>query len=189
MKIIKIFFLQCAVFLCGVQALSAQEKWIIRNHPLYPFSQYNGDTVKYLRQNFDGGAVDLYMGQPMSKFFQDMDSSLPIRTCFPYYVARPSVRGTTEIHLLGFYGLVYTKEQLKQMIKEGKKIYAISLLFEKWIDDTKEPEVYNYVRNLGLGRILPWTPELQQKIEHLPYGNNPVQELTSEIQRYLENYP
>lgn len=69
MKTIKICFLQCAVFLCGVQALSAQEKWIIRNHPLYPFSQYNGDTVKYLRQNFDGGAVDLYMGQPMSKFF------------------------------------------------------------------------------------------------------------------------
>lgn len=185
MKAIKIFLISCVALICGMQIASAEEKWIIRNHPLYPFSKYNGDTVKYLRQNFDGGAVDIYMGQPMSKFFKEMDSALPIRTCFPYYV----MGGAKEVHLLGFYGLVYTKDQLKQMIKEGKKIYAISLLFEKWVDDNKEPEVYNYVRNLGLGKILPWTPELQQKIEHLPYGNNPVQELTSEVQRYLENYP
>lgn len=184
MKTIKIIFVFCAAFLCGMQIVSAQEKWIIRNHPLYPFSKYQGDTVKYLRQNFDGGANDSYIGQPISKYFQDIDPALPIKTCFPYYVT-----GTNDVMLLGFYGLVYTKAQLKQMVKEGKKIYAIGLLFDKWANNEKEPEVYNYVRNLGLGKILPWSTELQQKIGHIPYGNSSVQELTSTVKRYLENYP
>ena len=184
MKPIKYFLTAGIALLCGIQFLSAQERWVIYPHPLYPFSKYDGDTVKYLRQNFDGGANDDYMGKPISQYIEAIDPALPIKTCFPYYFA-----GYKDVSLLGFYGMIYTKDQLKQMIKEGKKIYAIGLLFEKGLDSDREPDVYNYVRNLGLGKILPWTPELQQKIGHIPYGNNAVQDMTSEVQRYLENYP
>lgn len=184
MQTIKLFLVACATFVYGLQSTTAQEQWVVHDHPLYPFSKYEGDTVKYLRQNFDGGANEAYIGKPISRYIQAIDPAMPIRTCFPDYVT-----GSQEVLLLGFYGFVYTKEQLKQMVKEGKTIYAIGLLFEKWADSQMEADVYNYVRNLGLGKILPWTPELQQKIGHIPYGNSLIQDMTSEVKRYLENYP
>lgn len=184
MQTIKLFLVACATFVCGLQSTTAQEQWVVHDHPLYPFSMYEGDTVKYLRQNFDGGANEAYIGKPISRYIDAIDPALPIRTCFAFYIT-----ATNEVPFMGFYGLVYTKDQLKQMVKEGKTIYAIGLLFEKWVDSKREPDVYNYVRNLGLGKILPWTPELQQKIGHIPYGNSLIQDMTSEVKRYLENYP
>ena len=183
MKTLLSFFIGCLLLFSG--SLSAQIQWkTLEDHPLYPFSKYNGATVAYLTQNFDGGADPLYIGQPLSKFLQAMDPAMPIRTFYPHYVAFDNVR-----KIAAFFCFPYTKEELKRLVKEGKPIYGIGLAFEKGLSDNVEPELYNYIRNLGLGRILPWTPEIQQKIGHLILDQGSYQEITETVKRYLEYHP
>lgn len=89
---------------------------------------------------------------------------------------------------------LYTKEELKQLVKEGKPIYAIGISFQSIggrIDGsvTNDLDLFKYIRGLGLGQILPWTPELQQKIGHLSFDQAIGQEVTATVKRYLENHP
>lgn len=183
MKTIQSLLIGYLLLFSGI--LSAQTQWkTLEDHPLYPFSKYNGDTVAYLTRNFDGGADPLYIGQPLSKFLQAMDPAMPIRTFYPHYVAFSKVRS-----IPAFFCFPYTKEELKRLVKEGKPIYAIGLAFSNSLSDNVEPELYNYIRNLGLGKILPWTPEVQQKIGHLILDQGSYQEVTSAVKRYLEYHP
>lgn len=188
MKTIQSFLIGCLLLFSGI--LSAQTQWkTLEDHPLYPFSKYNGDTVAYLTRNFDGGADPLYFEQPLSKFLQAIDPSMPIKTFFPdYYV-------TAKHQFISiFFCFPYTKEELKRLVKEGKPIYAIGISFQSIggrIDGsvTKEPELFKYIQGLGLGQILPWTPELQQKVGHLSFDQAIGQEVTPTVKRYLEYHP
>ncbi len=167
---------------CGIFTAIGQN--VLVHHPLYPFSKYNSDTVAYLTRNFDGGADDYFYEQPLSKFFEAIDPAMPIRTFYPHYVAFSKVRA-----IPAFFCFPYTKEELKRLVKEGKPIYAIGLAFSKSLSDNVEPELYNYIRSLGLGKILSWTPEVQQKIGHLIFDQGSYQEVTSDVKRYLEYHP
>lgn len=189
MKTIR-FFILAGLLLFG-NAGMAQHRWkIIENHPLYPFSKYNGDTVAYLTQNFDGGANGYYEEKPLLQFLQAMDSALPIRTFFPRY----SVTSQTQ-SIVVFFCFPYTKEQLKQLVKAGKPIYAIGISFHSGIGGmidgsiVNNPELFEYIRNLGLGKILEWTPEFQQKVGHLSFDQAIGQEVTPTVKRYLEYHP
>lgn len=51
------------------------------------------------------------------------------------------------------------------------------------------PELFEYIRNLGLGKILEWTPEFQQKVGHLSFDQAIGQEVTPTVKRYLEYHP
>lgn len=102
MKTIR-FFILAGLLLFG-NAGMAQHRWkIIENHPLYPFSKYNGDTVAYLTQNFDGGANGYYEEKPLLQFLQAMDSALPIRTFFPRYSVTSQTQSIVVFFLLPLY--------------------------------------------------------------------------------------
>ncbi|WP_281671393.1 hypothetical protein [Rikenella microfusus] len=189
MKTIR-FFILAGLLLLG-NAGMAQHRWkTIENHPLYPFSKYNGDTVAYLTQNFDGGANGYYEEKPLAQFLQAMDPALPIRTFFPNYYVTSQFQS-----IVAFYCFPYTKEQLKQLVKAGKPIYAIGISLDNSIGNAfdgswaTEPELFEYIRGLGLGKILEWTPEFQQKISHLTFRQGVCQEMPQTVQRYLEYHP
>lgn len=178
------FLATLALLLCGPICM-AQKTWkTIISHPLQPFSQYNGDTVSYLTQNFDSGADDRYWEQPLSKFLQDLDPAMPIRTFCPYYD-----EGYNSPYIYSFMCFPYTKEELKRLVAEGKTIYGIGLLFDPFVTLRKTPELFNYFKDLGFERILPWSPEIEQKIGSLSFYKGYVQDVTDSVKEFLENDP
>ena len=173
-----------AAILAAIGTTHAQDNWIIRKHPLYPFSQYNGDTVKYLKQNFDGGADFFYEGKPVSEFLDNIDPAMPIRTFCPHYVVFKD--GSTMLG--GLYLFVYTKDELKRLTQQKQPIYAIGLEFDFVYPDI-EPELYNFFQELGFRKVLPWTPEILQKIGHRKLIQGSYQNPTDIVKRYFEAYP
>ena len=181
MKMLITFFTAILAF---SQAVAQNQHKIITDHPLYPFNQYNGDTLAYLTLNFDGGADYFYDEQPFSKFLQDLDPAMPIRTFYPRYLESYNLH-----YITSFVCFPYTKEELKRLIKEGKPIYGIDLGSEFFVTLKNNPALFNYFKGLGFERILPWTAEIEQKIGSLSFYKGYVQDVTDSVKQFLENHP
>ena len=136
MKMLITFF--AAILACS-QVVAQNQHKIITDHPLYPFCRYNGDTVGYLTQNFDGGADNPYYEQPLSKFLQDLDPAMPIRTFYLYYSEAYNMPC-----ILAFMCFPYTKEELMRLVDEGKTIYGIGLTIYPFVTLKRNPELFNY---------------------------------------------
>lgn len=75
------------------------------------------------------------------------------------------------------------------MVAEGKTIYGIGLNFEHSITLQKAPALFNYFKDLGFDRILPWSPEIEQKIGHLLFAQGMYQDATGYVKEFLEKHP
>lgn len=175
-------FIFSLLALCMGSAIG-QRRTVIK-HPLQPFNQYNGDTLAYLTLNFDGGADYFYDEQPLSKFLQDLDPAMPIRTFYPCYLESYNLH-----YIISFVCFPYTKEELKRLIEEGKTIYGIDLGPEFFVTPKNNPALFNYFNGLGFERILPWTAEIEQKIGSLSFYKGYVQDVTDSVKQFLENHP
>lgn len=155
------------------------------SHRLYPFSRYEGDTLKYLDDNLGSAS---YYNDPVSAYLQDMDPAIPFRTFIPYTHIDYEY---TRDEILCLYCSIYTVEEMKRLIQEGKPIYGIQLYFFEAISKTNHnSELFDYLLSAsGLNRLQPWTLEIEQKIGRLPFFAAIFEDITKDVKRALVAQP
>jgi len=149
----------CIIFLLITQTeLHAQEK---HKPDLKPYSEFNGDSIAYLKVNFGSGGINFYRNHPIKDLLEDLD--IKIKT------VEINIGGSKEwVWMLNFF--VQSSDQL-EFIENRVDGYPLAVTLEHYL--TKENgELYDSLTQGHRTHYwIPFDEDFQKLIEPLIIGS------------------